>query len=261
MISAHVSGIALQGPGLDGWAASRGVLAGQRPYQPAALPPPAGASLPATERRRATQVTRLVVDVAAATLAASGLTDVATVFASSGGEVAVIHQIFEELTQPAPILSPTQFHNSVHNTAAGYWSIATGVRTPSSSICGFDDSFGCGLLEALVQCSVEQLPVLLIACDYPPLFPLSERRPLTAPFAAGLLLTPHATMTSLARLRAAFVADQPATSLTDPALEALRCGNPAARSLPLLVTLAAGLPDSLTFGCGMAGSVRVEVSV
>jgi hypothetical protein len=257
MISAHVSGIALQGPGLDGWAASRGVLAGQRPYQPAALPPPAGASLPATERRRATQVTRLVVDVAAATLAASGLTDVATVFASSGGEVAVIHQIFEELTQPAPILSPTQFHNSVHNTAAGYWSIATGVRTPSSSICGFDDSFGCGLLEALVQCSVEQLPVLLIACDYPPLFPLSERRPLTAPFAAGLLLTPHATMSSLARLRAA----QPATPLTDPALEALRCGNPAARSLPLLVTLAAGLPDSLTFGCGMAGSVRVEVSV
>jgi hypothetical protein len=260
MISAYVSGVGLRGPGLPGWAGSRAILAGAAPYLPAELARPTGSRLPATERRRATAVTRLAVDVAEETLGGADPAGIATVFTSSGGEVEVIHGIFAELAGGDRRLSPTQFHNSVHNTAAGYWSIATGARTASNSLCGFDDSFGAGLLETLVQCRTEARSVLLVAYDFPPVFPLSEFRKLEAPFGAGLLLTPEAGADTLARLNGEFLAGEDAgTPLDDPGLELLRLGNPAARGLPLLAALAAGRPATLGFGCGMGGSLRVRV--
>jgi len=260
MSGAFVSGVGLRGPGLPGWAESGLVLAGELTYRSNPLPRPTGARLPATERRRATFVTRLAVDVAEETLGNADPGGMATVFATSGGEVEVIHGIFEELASSRRSLSPTQFQNSVHNTAAGYWSIATHSRAPSSSLCGFDDSFGAGLLEALTQCQTEGCPVLLVAYDQPPIFPLAEFRPLAASFGMGLLLTPAATSTTLARLTAGFAhGEDIGSTLADPALEQLRQGNPAARSLPLLVALASATPAELRFGCGMGGNLRVTV--
>ena len=47
-------------------------------------------------------------------------------------------------------LSPTRFHNSVHNAPAGYWGIATGAHGPHRlRLCAYDASFAAGLLEAL----------------------------------------------------------------------------------------------------------------
>src|SRR5690606_40428753 len=69
----------------------------------------------------------------------------AAVFASSGGDYPIIDQICKALCEPERLVSPTQFHNSVHNSAAGYWSIATGSRAPSTSISAFDDTFAAGL--------------------------------------------------------------------------------------------------------------------
>ena len=48
-------------------------------------------------------------------------------------------------------ISPTRFHNSVHNAAAGYWGIATGATAAANALCAYDASFGAGLLEALTQ--------------------------------------------------------------------------------------------------------------
>ena len=47
------------------------------------------------------------------------------------------------------LISPTRFHNSVHNAAAGYWGIATGATPAANALCADDASFGAGLLEAL----------------------------------------------------------------------------------------------------------------
>ncbi|CAL1240020.1 beta-ketoacyl synthase chain length factor [Candidatus Methylocalor cossyra] len=260
MIEAYLASVGLRGPGLASWTSSRAVLGGRAPYRPGVLPRPAGTPLPAMERRRATTVTRLAVEVAAETLGPRDPSGIATVFASSGGEVEVIQAIFEELARPQPVLSPIQFHNSVHNAAAGYWSIATGARSPSSSVGAYDDSFGSGLMEALTQCRTEGCPVLLVAYDCPPGFPLGEHRPLIAPFAVGLLLTPECGADTLARLRAEFVAAAPgASAMLDPDLERLRRGNPAARSLPLLAALAQGEPAEVRLGCGMGGGLLLEV--
>jgi hypothetical protein len=256
-----LAGIGLLAPGLPGWPASRPVLAGDEPYRAAEMPRPAGACLPATERRRATAVTRLALDVAAEALGAADPAGVAVVFASSGGEVDVIHGIFEQLAGTDRRLSPTAFHNSVHNAASGYWSIATGSRSPADSLCAFDDSFGSGLAEALLRVETDGTDVLLVAYDLPPQFPISEFRRLAAPFGVALLLSPRESASALARLRGRFSPTPPAAVvLADVGLERLRLGNPAARSLPLLVAVAAGTAARLPLGCRMGGSLDLEVA-
>lgn len=264
MNAAYIAGIGLLGPGLNGWESSRAILAGTEAYLSADMVRPTGASLPPTERRRATWVTRLALDVAGAALgAALGAADphgLATVFASSGGEVDVIHGIFDQLAETDRRLSPTAFHNSVHNAASGYWGIATGGMGPADSVCGYDDSFGVGLAEALLRCATEGVDVLLAAYDMPPAFPISEFRPLSAPFGVALLLRATAAPGTFARLRGGFrPGDAMTGSLDDPGLENLRLGNPAARSLPLLVALARGEVARIEVGCGMGGCLRLEV--
>ena len=68
-------------------------------------------------------------------------------------------------------MSPTKFHNSVHNAAAGYWTIGTGCMAPSNSLSGYECSFAAGLLEAAAQCAADRRPVLLVGFD------VAARRP------------------------------------------------------------------------------------
>lgn len=255
-----VCGVGLRGPGLADWASSRACLAGLAPYAAGAPAKPAGACLPATERRRATAVTRLALDVASEALGETDPTTVRSVFASSGGEVEVIHGIFDQLASDDRRLSPTAFHNSVHNAAAGYWSIASGSRHAADSLCAYDDSFGTGLAEALLRCAGGEENVLLVAYDWPPLAPIAEFRHLSAPFAVALLLNPWPVRPGLALLEAHYRAAPPRhPRLADPRLEALRVGNPAARSLPLLAAIAAGRKAQLSFGQGMGGTLHLTV--
>jgi len=260
MIEAFVTGIGLRGPGLTGWLASRAVLAGAAPYLSGEMAKPLGDCLPATERRRATGVTRLALDVATEALGDTDPTAITSVFASSGGEVEVIHGIFEQLAGNDRRLSPTAFHNSVHNAAAGYWSIATGSRHPAESLCAYDDSFGVGLAEALLRCTDGERQVLLVAYDVPPLFPIAEFRPINQPFAVALLLDPCPPSPGQARLLGDFAAVPPTIEpMLDPALEQFRQNNPAARALPLLAAIARGAGTALSLGHGMGGSLNLRV--
>ena len=237
----HVEGVGLCGPGLDGWAMSRPVLAGASPYETRATRVPATDLLPPNERRRAVQTVRLALAVGAEAFAVSGRNAVATptIFTSSGGDGDTIHEILRVLASPNSELSPTRFHNSVHNVPAGYWGIATSSRASSTSLCCHDDSFAAGLLEATVLATTDLCPVAVIAYDVQYPEPLKFARPIGAPFAMALVLTPQRTATAFAsidvtlRLRSAAP-----TAARIPELEALRGNTPAARSLPLLQALA-----------------------
>jgi hypothetical protein len=239
-IQAYVTGIGVLGPGLDGWPESRGVLAGERPYAPVPTVLPAPALLSATERRRTGRVVRLALAIAAEAVAHAGAdaAELRSVFTSSTGDGQNCHELCESLAEPAPEISPTRFANSVHNAAAGYWSIATSAMRPSTVLCALDASFCAGLLEALVQVAVDEEPILLVSydADYPP--PMSLKRPVPDAFGAALVLAPRREPGSLARLEAA-LCREPAERLAEP-LETLRHSNPAARALPLLTHLAIG---------------------
>src|SRR5215468_7981743 len=228
-LQASIEGVGVLGPGLPDWPAAMRVLTGVSSWQPEppTLPPPL--LLPSAERRRTGDVVRLTLAVGLEAIARAGA-DPATlpaIFSSSGSDAQNCHEICEVLASDERQLSPTRFHNSVHNAPAGYWGIATGCRAAANSLCAHDASFGAGLLEALCQVAVEQTAVLLIAYDasYPE--PMRSVRPIPDAFGVALLLAPEATASSLARLELTW-GEAPADRMSDAALESLRASIPAA---------------------------------
>ena len=240
-LSAFVRAIGVLGPGLRDWPSAAAVLAGSESYTPAPTEMPPPVTLPPAERRRVGATVRLALSAAQQALAATDLdvAQLATVFAASGGDGAICHEFCATLASSDRQISPTRFHNSVHNAASGYWSIAMRSTAPSTALSAYDGSFAAGLLEALAQLTVRAAPVLLVSYDgtYPE--PLHAKRPIAAAFACALLLAPRPETGTCARIEAALV-QAPGDTLEDKPLESLRRGVPAARSLPLLRQLASG---------------------
>ncbi len=238
-LTAYIEGIGLLGPGLTDWPSSQTILNGQQPYQSAKtiLPPPT--LLPSAERRRSGAIVKLTLATGVEAVTASGL-DAATlpsVFSSSGGDGNNCHAICEMLASDDRQISPTRFHNSVHNAASGYWSIATGAMTPSSVLSGYDASFGAGLLEAMTQVVIDNTHTVLLACDtsYPE--PLFSARPITDAFGISLVLAPQQSANTVAKITIKLT-DASADQIDDRGLESLRTAIPAARGLPLLQAIA-----------------------
>ena len=257
-----VEAVGLMAPGLVGWTASQAVLAGQRSYVVEPMPATMATLLPANERRRITATIKLALQVAQEAMTQADLDagTVPTIFASSGGDSEVLDKICTALTQPDRPVSPTHFHQSVHNTPAGYWAIATGCMGPSLSLAAYDGSFAAGLREAAALAWADQARVLLVAYDLPLPFPLAEHRKIVAPFAVALLLNPALPVNRLALLRLASGGDEPADRLDDAGLERLRAGNPAARSLPLLCAMARRAATRVILSAGDSATLSVEVA-
>jgi 3-oxoacyl-(acyl-carrier-protein) synthase len=258
-LAARIEGVGLFGPGLAGWAASRAVLAGDAPYEARATLIPSPDALPATERRRAGKSVRLSLAAGLEAAAASGRApkDLAAVFTSQGGDGENVHAICEMLASDDREISPTRFHNSVHNAPAGYWSIATGATQPADSLAAFDASFAAGLLEALARLAQSpSQPVLLIAYDAPYPQPLAATRPMPDAFSCALLLS---TEGSAPAITAALV-NEPPQPMGDALLEKVRAGIPAARGLPLLALLASGKPGRVVLEYLEGLSLAVEVA-
>lgn len=257
----YVEGVGCCAPGLDGWAQAQAVLRGQAAYRPTDLPAHASQRLSANERRRAPLAVR--VAFCAADDAVSGddrpAERLASVFASSDGDTHISHRISQALAQPQRVVSPTDFHNSVHNAAAGYWSIATHAMAPSVSLSAGPASFAAGLLESAGLVLGEGHDCLLVAFDVQPPPLVQALWPVTASFACALILSPRRSAASLAALRVDTPPRGPETVLQDPALEAMRGGNAAARALPVLARLAHRTAGSVLLDGAGEHSVRVDV--
>lgn len=244
----YVEGVGLRGPGLNGWEASRMAVAAAEPYEPAPCIVPSSSWLSAAERRRSVPTVRLALAVGSEAIAHAGRdpATTATVFASSSADSETIHQILVTLASAEREVSPTSFHNSVHNAPAGYWSIATRSHEPATSLCCYDASFPAGLVEAAVQATIDAQTVTLIAYDLPFPEPLSAVRRIVSSFGAALVVTPQVSGRSFARLDIELTRDTASpTRMQDAALEKLRTGNPAARSLPLLAALARNIRETV----------------
>jgi hypothetical protein len=263
LISVYIEGIGLAAPGLVGWAAACPVLAGLAPYEPAKFVPQPVTLLPPAERRRAGSATRLAIGVASEALANAGRdpATMAMVFTSSGGDGDTVHDILCVLATAGREVSPTRFHNSVHNAPAGYWSVATGSCEPSTSLCAYDASFAAGLVDAAAQVTVDDRPVTLVAYDLPYPEPLHFVRPIVDLAGLALVLTPEPTDRSFTRIAiiSGGLGMQP-TPMADARLEWLRDGNPAARGLPLLAAIARRRPATICLeeAGGTCAEIRVD---
>jgi len=261
MHSSYIHAISFVAPGMQDWLRTQAVLRREAAYQPAELAAYQPDLLPPNERRRASSTVRMAFRIAEELTRNSSVAagNLACVFSSSDGDLAIAQRICNALADPARLVSPTDFHNSVHNAAAGYWSIAANARGPSTAIAAYDYSFAAGLLEAHGMVQVEQQPTLLAVYDIPAPMPLRASRAVNVPAGVGLLLTPDKA-NAIASLKLQF-SDSSATTCDEPAMESLRLSNPAARALPLLQAIARRTSCDLTIPLDTQRSVAVTLQL
>jgi hypothetical protein len=256
-----IDGIALWAPTLPGWDIARAAF---RAEGDAVDPParrPAPALLAAAERRRAPDTVSLALEVASAAVEASGhrADGLASVFVSAHGDLAVNDSMCTTLATQPLLISPTRFHNSVHNAAAGYWTIGTGCMAASSALTAYEASFAAGLLEAGAQCAADDEAVLLVGFDVAAAGALQSVVTSRGLLAVALVLAPERSPNSLAALDWSLASGtSSALPLHSTAAQAL-ASNAMADALPLFEALATGAQVPLLMPLSERLSLRVEL--
>jgi hypothetical protein len=189
-LTATIEGIGFWAPGLPSWDSARAyVHDGALPDAAPARPSPQ--LLPPNERRRAPDSVAVALDVALAACSAAGRDPktLPSVFASMHGDLAITDYMCRTLAEQPVSVSPIRFHNSVHNAAAGYWTIGAGAMAPATSISAFDATFAQGLVEACTQLATGADAVLLVGYDSASAGPLMKVSPSLALLGGALVLS------------------------------------------------------------------------
>ena len=233
----YVEGIGLWSPHLADFAALGAVLAGAKPVLSTARP--SATMLPANERRRAPESALLAAEVAGQAVLMSGraAATLPCVWASAFGDQATTDYMCAALAHNPADLSPTRFHNSVHNAPVGYWTIAIGCHAASTAVAAERASFGAGLLEAACQVLAEQEAVLLVCSDVAGPLPLLEATHCSESFGCAFVLAPERSAQTLAHLDLQLTPACAETPLNEP-LATWRENNASACALALLARLA-----------------------
>ena len=258
-LSASIAGIGFWTRGLPSWESACAYLVdGNLPDNAPTRPSPQ--LLAPNERRRAPETVAVALDVALAACTAAGRdpATLASVFTSTHGELSITDYMCETLATDPRSISPTRFHNSVHNAAAGYWTIGAGAMTPATAISAYDASFAQGLLEALVQLATGSEAVLLVGYDGTATGPLASVSRSEGLLGGALVLVRDA-IPGQPRLRAA--APQDATTSVPAAgtLAKFAAGNAMLPMLPLFEALAQRQPQA-TLAAGHGKVLRMEIT-
>ncbi len=190
MLEATLEGVGFWGNGLPDWdSACAWMRKGERPQDPPARPSPQ--LLAANERRRAPGTVAVALEAALAACEAADRAPASlpSVFTSTLGELTITDYMCATLATDPAAISPTRFHNSVHNAAAGYWTIGAGAHVAATAISAGHDSFAQGLLEAMVQLQAGEEAVLLVAYDGNASGPAAEVSPSSGLLGAAFVLS------------------------------------------------------------------------
>ena len=218
--------------------------------------------IPANERRRAPLPVRLAVETSAQACSAAQLdpAQLGCVFVSGLGDTELTDYMCNVRASDNKALSPTKFHNSVHNAAAGYWTISTGCTAAANSVAGFTDSVSLTLLEALVQAEAEQRPLLLTFYDAPVSTVLQPLLKNPYSFSVSVVISPATLAPAGATRWSAKLVEQAAswpTASWSGELQDCYETNPVARILCLLALLS-GQSNSVTMPLSSATALSVQ---
>lgn len=116
-------------------------------------------------RRRLGRLSRMALHVAHQ--AAAELESVPTIFASRHGELSrTVDMLHALAAHEAP--SPAAFSLSVHNSAAGIFSISRGDPSPSTALAAGEETLLWALLDATTRLTADpDSPILLVYADEP----------------------------------------------------------------------------------------------
>jgi hypothetical protein len=256
MLTATLEGIGFWTAGLPSWAAARAFAAGSggtvdTPARPASQ------LLAPNERRRAPDTVAVSLEVALAACQDAGRDPAAlpSVFTSTHGDLAITDYMCTTLADDPLAISPTKFHNSVHNAAAGYWTIGAGATAAATAISAHRASFAQGLLEALSQLAAGEAAVLLAGYDSRSTGPLG-RVSHSEGLLGGALVLGAAAQPGKPRLRVRLADGDAAAG--DGALARHAAGNAMAPMLVLFDALAAGAAGC-TLDAGGGRCLHVEL--
>jgi hypothetical protein len=253
-LTATVESVGYWNNGLPSWEAARAFVAtGALPE--GAIGKPSPQLLPPNERRRAPESVAVALDVALAACAVAGR-DPATlpsVFTSTHGDLSITDYMCATLASDPGAVSPTKFHNSVHNAAAGYWTIGAHCMQATTAISAYDASFAEGLLEALMQLAAGAEAVLLVGYDTGSIGPLLSVHDAGGLLGGALLLSRDGNGPRITVRLGEGAADAPA------ALGRHAGNNPMAPMLPLFDALASGATRA-TLHAGPGRAMTVEIA-
>jgi hypothetical protein len=252
-LTATIESVGYWNNGLPSWPHAQAFVAGGAlPEGVATKPSPQ--LLPPNERRRAPESVAVALDVALAACAAAGR-DPATlqsVFTSTHGDLSITDYMCATLVDDPRAISPTKFHNSVHNAAAGYWTIGAHCMQAATAISAYDASFAEGLLEALMQLDAGAEAVLLVGYDTGSIGPLRSVHEASGLLGGALVLSRSNRGPRIAVRLVDGGADVPGV------LGRHAGSNPMAPMLPLFDALAARASHAaLLAGPGRAMSVEI----
>lgn len=260
----QVLGAGAWGPNFSNWPELVALMSGQT-AEISQGKGPKPEIIPANERRRAPLPVRLAVESSWQAVQQADIdpVDLISVFVSGLGDTLLTDYMCRTLAGDNKALSPTKFHNSVHNAAAGYWTISTGCMQAANSVAGFQQSVPLTLLEGLIQSQSEQRPVLLTFYDAPCSEVLHDLMKNEIAFSASIILAPANRDLAAPIFRAELEqesVDWPKFS-SEADLQSCYATNPVGRILPLLKAVALQNlgADFLRFPVSAQTSLRISL--
>jgi len=245
MTELDIAGVGIWSPLCSNWKEFRdGIEHGEWqsdvPLKPGLIPP--------RERRRAPQSVKMAVEVLdqACTMASLDPAKAAVVFSSAMGDMQITDYLCGVLAEPPRLVSPTRFHNSVHNASTGYWSIARETHAPTSAVSALYFTATMAFLEAAIQVLEEDIPVLLVCQEMAAPKALLSACQSNNPISQCVALTrPGFCSDPLASIRFEVEHMKSDWPVLPDQLDNIFNGNPAARMLPLIAAIAGhGMTDS-----------------
>ena len=257
----QIDGIGFWTPGVPDWAAFKRALESGEILAIDATARPSPAALPPAERRRAPESVLIASEAAgqACAMAARDPATLAGIFTSTHGDLSITDAMCATLAADPRELSPTRFHNSVHNAPAGYWTVAAQCHKSATAISAAHGSFAAALIEAAVEVHAEGEPVLLVAYDIAARGPVAEVAPSALSFAVAFVLSLAREASTLLRL--SLRSSARAANDDVPSSLARLASNPmAAQAVPLLAAIAARRRTTIELPAGDGTSLDVEVT-
>ncbi len=243
-MKAQILSIGLTAPGLVNFETfKKMMLTNQLPDMSKTIEKYSPTFLPANERRRTTATIQLALKTAEEALVSfqqaypETEAKLPVLFVCKDGDTLISARMCQAVSEIEPMISPTQFHNSVHNAPAGYWMIGQENQAAASAISVGEYAIANGLLEAILQSQNYGKPVLMVIYDLPldELMPVDTVQKSQAPFAFSMILDASEVIES----------DYPLLSLSltqDAPFKPLKSnpytGVPAAEAYPLLQSIA-----------------------
>ena len=259
MASVDLAGVGLWSESFSGWEQFLALASGEAVEADTKLQPQL---ISPRERRRAPHFVKMAVEAMdqACSMAGVDRASVATVFASGMGDMQITDYMCRTLATMPRTISPTKFHNSVHNAATGYWSIATGSHAPANAISGYDHCSSIALIEAATQVIDEDRPVLVGVQETAAPQPFKSVYDSDRPLSVALLLAPPGSMPSaLCTLKLEVTRAEPAQPAHAAPTGVDLSGNFAGELLELLQAVASD--NDVRVVLPVSGSARLAVDV